>query len=538
MTLSLRSRFSGAARRVFHLDGRQLAVYEWRQGVTQPGPVFPGGEPGLEAFGGYLRETASVPACLLVDAVEEEYRRDTLPHVIGQDRQTLIRHRAKRLFRETPYWYAELQGREAGGRRDDIVLYTVLGNQALLAPWLDVMGRRRVPLVGIYSLPLLSAGLLRYVDLASDHALLVSMQGPGRLRQSFFQGPYLKISRLAHVASAQPSQDVAAILDEVEKLRRYLNSLRLLPRPGALDVYLLGHGEMFAELEREALNTGSVRYHLVDTGDLAWRLGMGRDFDSPYSESLFVQLLLRNRPANHYATPDQTHYFAMRRVRVAMLAASAALMFGSLLWSTLQLVEGVMYRERTAVARQQTDFYTQRYERARAEMPTVPAEPAELKSAVDTARILERTRSTPLPVMQLLGRVLRDYPVLRIHELEWRVRRETGAPRRGGGRGRAVGFAGTTGSNAPGVLAGPREAAVVHGQVFPFDGDFRKALQMVQDFAQALASREGVLDVEVLTMPLNVSPTESLKGDVGASPGADRARFSIRMSVSHGPGRV
>ncbi len=536
MTLSLRSRFSGAARRVFHVDGLQLSVYEWRQGVVQPGPVFPSGEQGLEAFGGYLRETANVPACLLVDVVEEEYRRDTLPHVIGQDRQTLIRHRAKRLFRDTPYWHAELQGREAGGRRDDIVLYAVLSNQALFAPWLDVMGRCRVPLVGIYSLPLLSAGLLRYLDLASDHALLVSLQGPGRLRQSFFQGSHLKISRLAHLAAAQPAQEVAAILEEVEKLRRYLNSLRLLPRSGALDVYLLGHGEMFAELEREALNTGSVRYHLIDTSDLAWRLGMGEDFDSAYSECLFVQLLLRNRPANHYATPEQTHYFAMRRVRLAMLAASVVLMFGSILWSALQLVEGMMYRERTAVARQQTDFYTQRYEEARAAMPTAPAEPAELKAAVDTARVLDRTRTTPFPLMQLLGRVLQDYPALRVHELEWRVQRENGARRRGGGRGRSAAFAGAQGGNTPGTEAGPREAAVVRGEVFPFDGDFRKALQIVEDFAQALASREGVKDVEVLSMPLNVSPTESLKGDVGASPGSDRAGFSIRMSVSHGTG--
>ena len=80
------------------------------------------------------------------------------------------------------------------------------------------------------------------------------------------------------------------------------------------------------------------------------------------------------------------------------------------------------------------------------------------------------------------------------------------------------------------------EVAVIRGQVFPFDGDFRRALEMVESFAQALSGSPGVQDVEVLSMPLNVSPKESLKGDVGASPGTDRARFSVRVSLTHGAG--
>ncbi len=538
MTSSLRSKFSGAARRVFYLDGQHLSVYEWSRGTAQAGRVFRIGDQGLGEFARYLRGTVNVSAFLLVDVVEEEYRRDTLPHVMGQDRQSLIRHRARRIFRDTPYWYAELQGRESGGRRDDIVLYTALSNDGLLAPWLELMGQHQVPLVGIYSLPLLSAGLLRHLNPVSDHALVVSLQGPGRLRQSFFQGVHLKISRLAHLSAAQAPLEVAAILEEVEKLRRYLSSLRLLSRGGSLDVYLLGYGEMLVELARETLSTGPVRYHLIDTAELAWRLGMNGDLVSPYAESLFVQLLLRNRPANHYATPDQTHYFAMRRVRVAMLAASVVLMFGSVLWSGLQWVEGMMYRDRSAVARQQASHYTRRYEQARAAMPDVPAEPAELKAAVDTARTLDRTRASPVPTIMLLGQVLGEYPALRVNQLEWRVGQDPGSQPGSAGIGR-TGGRGVAQQGTGAVVGVPvvaPEVAVVRGQVFPFDGDFRKALEMVEGFAQALSGRQGVQDVEVLSMPLNVSPKESLKGDVGARPAADRARFSVRVSLSHGAG--
>ena len=537
MTSLLRSKFSGSARRVFYVDGQHLSVYEWSRGAVQRVREFRSGDEGLGEFARYLRGTVNVAAYLLVDVVEEEYRRDTLPHVMGQDRQSLIRHRARRVFRDTPYWYAELQGRESGGRRDDIVLYTALSNEGLLAPWLELMQQHQVPLVGIYSLPLLSSGLLRHLSPVSDHALVVSLQGPGRLRQSFFQGVHLKISRLAHVSAAKAPLEAAAILEEVEKLRRYLSSLRLLSRGGALDVYLLGYGEMRAELEREALSTGPVRYHLVDTAELAWRLGMSGDLVSPYAESLFVQLLLRNCPTNHYATPDQTHYFAMRRVRAAMLAASAVLMFGSVLWSGLQWVEGMMYQGQSAFARRQVGHYSLQYEQARAAMPEVPAEPAELKAAVDTARILDETRTMPAPAMGLLGQVLGEYPTLRVDELKWRVGNDSDTQPGSAGIGRRAGR--TVGQRGRGAVAVPvvsPEVAVIRGQVFPFDGDFRKALETVEGFVRALLESKGVQDVEVISMPLNVSPTESLKGDVGARHGADRAVFSVKVALSHGAG--
>ena len=82
----------------------------------------------------------------------------------------------------------------------------------------------------------------------------------------------------------------------------------------------------------------------------------------------------------------------------------------------------------------------------------------------------------------------------------------------------------------------PGQIAVIHGQVLPFDGDFRKALEAVDDFVRALSLSEGISDVEVLSMPLDVSSAVSLTGDVGASLGPGTARFSIKMTFSHGAG--
>ena len=196
-----------------------------------------------------------------------------------------------------------------------------------------------------------------------------------------------------------------------------------------------------------------------------------------------------------------------------------------------------MYEGQSAFARQQVGHYSHQYEHARAAMPDVPAEPAELKAAVDTARILDETRTTPAPAMVLLGQVLGEYPALRVDELQWRVGGDSDTRPGSAGIGRRAGrVAGQPGMGAVAVPVVSPEVAVIRGQVFPFDGDFRKALETVEGFVRALLESKGVQDVEVISMPLNVSPTESLKGDVGARHGADRAVFSVKVELSHGAG--
>ncbi len=533
MISSLRSIFDGLARRVFYADGQDLSVYECQRGVIRESFVFKGDDTGRRALADYLRKTMNVTSYLLVDVVEEEYRRDTLPHVFGQDRRNLIRHRTERAFRDTPYRYAQLQGRVTEGRRDDKVLFSALTNPLLLQAWLDLMLQHKVPLAGIYSLPLLSTSLLPHLHVVSEHSLVVSLQGAGRLRQSLFQDGYLKLSRLAQI-STDPGEEAKDTLEEVEKLHRYLASLRLLPRSGTLDVYLIGHGPMLAALEGESTNTGSIRYHPVDTTDLAQDLGMGEDFSSPYAEGLFVQLMLRGRPAEHYGTPDQTQYFNMRRLRFAMVAAGVVLLAGSTLWAGLQLAEGVLYRERALVGQQQAKYYAQRYEEAKAAMPATPAEPVELKAAVDIARLMEENRATPLRVMTVLGKVLKDYPGLYVNEFQWHVTDDAELQPKDSGFGTA-GLPGNTGLPGGGGASGAvYESSLVYGYVSSFDGDFRKALELVERFAADLSSREGVHAVKIISSPLNVSSSESLRGVVGARPGSDRAPFAIRVVLRHG----
>ena len=94
-------------------------MYHWYNGRIASSYLFDINDEGREYFERYLRQTPNSPIYIMVDVFEEEYRRETIPHVFGPDRQALLSRKQDRLFRDTPYTYTQTQGREEEGRRDE-----------------------------------------------------------------------------------------------------------------------------------------------------------------------------------------------------------------------------------------------------------------------------------------------------------------------------------------------------------------------------------------------------------------------------------
>src|SRR5688572_22681473 len=142
---------------------------------------------GAAEFERYLAALAHEPTRLFTDLTEEDFRLDTVPHVGARDRDAILERKLVQMFRNTPYRHAQLQGREAEGRRDDRVLYTAITNPEVLRPWLDAMERLHVPLEGIHSAAVFSAVMLEELDLVFPHTLLVTFTPGDAMRQSYFR---------------------------------------------------------------------------------------------------------------------------------------------------------------------------------------------------------------------------------------------------------------------------------------------------------------------------------------------------------------
>ncbi len=529
----LRSKFDFLGRRVFFLGSGKLTVYHWHKGGLSNSYVFDATEEGLFHFSRYLEETPDVPVYLLVDIVEEEFRQENVPHVYLADRRTLIARKKNRLFRDSPYVCALMQGRESEGRRDDKVLFTALMNQEILKPWLELLPQHKIPLAGIYSVPILSETLLKSLPGSSTYTLVVSFQQTSGLRQSFFHNQQLKMSRLATTRRLGEVPDASYILEEVGKIHKYLNSLRLTLPDEALDVYLLSHGRLLSDLRTQCNDSALIRYHLVDVNEVGRRIGMKRMLSSPFCEPLFAHLLLKSPPKHNYATPSQTPIYQLHQIRNGLLVGSLLLILGSALWSGFTLMEGIGFRQKRIAAEQKADFYEARYQMARERLKDTPVSPAEIKVAVDLVDTIDQYKTSPFEMMKIISNGLTRFPSIQLEKLDWGASTDPndqiGSTRTRGSENR-IGAPPT--AEATNTSYRFFQIALVTGYLDPFDGNYREALATISEYAETLRTMDSVYDVSVVTLPLDTSSDARLRGTTGSEAG--KANFSVRVVLGMG----
>jgi hypothetical protein len=543
---SLSSVFNLSPRRVFSLTGGQLAVYHWRSGVLSDPHRFPADEAGLRAFNHYLASAPGMTSYLLVDLVEEEFRQETIPHVFGSDRRALLRNRQTRLFRDARFTHSMVQGREAEGRRDDICLFTALIRPELLAPWMSPIMKYKVPLAGIYSVPMLSTALLPKLPVSNRDVLLVTLQASGGLRQTFMSGGQLKISRLAVAPQLDPAQHASYVLTEVEKLRRYLHSLRMLEVGAALEVVLLTGGSLGHDLRNQAASTPEVTFHVLEVGDVAKSIKLKSHLAGAFADGLFAHLLARETPGNHYARSEDLRYMRHNKARSAMGAASVLALLGSIAYSGFQFIESVMMQRDSASLSAQAVFYEERYQIGKqgltesyrkAGLGEVVAQPRELKQAVDMVATLRQYKADPLPLLVALSQGLASFEKIQIQKIDWgtSLNPQADVGDSGGIRARANDF-----RNPVLALGAPLEKGAyfqlsrINGRVEPFDGDYRDALDRVNRFAAALNELDGVEDVRLTRLPFDASSRRRLSGSATQDGRQQEALFELRLVIKVG----
>ncbi|MEX2524703.1 MAG: hypothetical protein WD750_07075 [Gammaproteobacteria bacterium] len=532
MISSLISKFKFTHRRVLFLSAHKAAVYHWYGNDIGSSYLFDTNEEGRAYFERYLHETEKLPTYILTDFFEEEFRQDTVPHVYGPDRRALLERKKGRLFRDTPYFYSRVIDREQEGRRDDRILMTALTNPDLVRPWVQLLDNYKVPLAGIYSVALVTESLLKLFDNPSKHLLMVSLQSLSGLRQTFFHDKQFRISRLITMPRYGTEPYAPHIAEEVEKIRRYLNSMRLISQEDPLEICFLLSADLLEELKKEHEDSSLVQYSFYDVDQLLKSAGSSQTITTPFSDKLFAHQLLKQKPGNFYASSKDRRYFTMRGLRHAMTVSGALLLLGGAAWSGFNLMDGLTFKQNSLTAENKAEFYDQRYQMARERLPATPVEAQDLKVAVDLVETLHQYKTTPLRMVQVISAVAGAHPDIRVDDFQWTASID---PNLNTGGGAAAGRGNTP---RPGEIGYSNvsdrdtgydyyQIARIEGHLEPFNGDYRKAIAVINEFVEELGGREGVYDVSILNLPLDVSSDASLQGNTGAE-GKD-ARFSIRV---------
>ena len=278
-----------------------VAAAHWRGGKIAECLTFANDEGGLADFKEYLARVSDIPAHIMVDAVEEDYRFETLPHAFGGDRADMVSRKLKQHYRNSPYMAATPLGRDTGKRRDDRYLFSALTNPDLIAEWVQAVAARGMPIAGIYLLPMVSAELLGRLDVKATNMLLVAQHATG-LRLTFFRDRQFRLSRLTRGDSGRPENRARNITEEISNTRLYLHALRTMTLDEHLSVLLIDRGD---DLQEEAAvvarDNPSLDCQRIGRSELASRLGIDTALldASPYS--IYLHLLGLKAPQSNLA---------------------------------------------------------------------------------------------------------------------------------------------------------------------------------------------------------------------------------------------
>ncbi|NKB36378.1 MAG: hypothetical protein GKR93_04305 [Gammaproteobacteria bacterium] len=533
MISSLTSKFKYFDRRALFISAHKAAVYHWNKGKISSSYLFDVNEEGREHFKRYLAQTANSPVYIMVDVFEEEYRRETVPHVMGSDRKTLLERKTDRLFRDTQYIYNETQGREEQGRRDDNILLTAITNPGVIKPWIEMMNEHKTPVAGIYSLPLLVSSLLKSRPEPSNHILLVSLQSISGLRQTFIQNGELRISRLVQMPRFGTTPYAPYISEEVEKIQRYLNSLRLIPPDESLEICFLMAGDLKEEIAEGHEDSELIKYHVLEINELATEVGLETNVTSPFSDQLFVSHLLKKTPANQYGADSERRYFSMRRMKYSMLVMSMIFVLAGVLWSGYNLFSGLSFKQQSIAADLRQKFYSARYNMARERLPETPVEPMDLQQGVELSNSMKSYKTTPIDTVKAISRGLNQFPRVKLKSVSWvstiDPNVELGGELQLEANKSKIGF-----SQVSYTDTGYRfyHVALIDGYLDPFQGDYRRAIETINELAVRMGEQKSVHDVAIISLPLDVSSSTSLTGDAQST--AKLANFSIRIVIGVG----
>jgi len=273
-----------------------VTVADWRGNRIVECRTFADNEAGHADFKDYLTQFANVPVHILVDAVEEDYRFETLPHASGRDRADMVARKIKQHYRNTPYTAAVLLGRDTDKRRDDRWLFSALTNPELIADWLQSVAARGLPVAGIYLLPLVNAELLEKLDAKATNTLIVAQHASG-LRLTFFHDRRFRLSRLTRGDGGRPENRARYFTEEISNTRLYLHALRTMTLDEHLTVLLIDRSDELQEVAAGvARDNPSLECVRLDRRELIARLGIDATLldASPYA--VYLHLLGLKEP--------------------------------------------------------------------------------------------------------------------------------------------------------------------------------------------------------------------------------------------------
>ena len=515
-------------KQLFYLNNSNVTAYTWTKGSLSIVQEFPNDLFGQEAFSAYLAGNDKATAYILVDLIEESFQRDTLPHVTGSARATLIKRRIGQIYRDTPFRQGMVQGREKTGRKDDQVLFSALTNPVLVKPWVDALVEKNIPLAGIFSLPLLSPVLHKKFKLDSGPLLLVTHQSSG-LRQSYLQDGSLVFSRITPLSNQDPAAIADTVTQELAKTRQFLASTRQLPIGAMINIALIANDENLNALRTVCEDTSTVLHRFIALDEASHAVGLKSMRGMSTCDPIFLSLLGNRAPDRHYALLEQERFYKLWQTRTAIYGLSAATVVGGIVWAGMTALAILDTQQKNSEMEAGIRSAENQYQAIIRSMPSTVTKPQNMKDTVDIEKMISQNTPEPVALFSTVSQALAGVPEIRINQMQWQLS-ETAPTSNAAEPPPMLRPAAETAPSIGliGIPKKPYQILTIEGIIDPFQNDYRSALDSANRFTTAL-TRNKQLQVEVMQAPLDIRPTVKLNGKAGIDDDKATANFIMKL---------
>jgi hypothetical protein len=237
-------------------------------------------------------------------------------------------------------------------------------------------------------------------------------------------------------------------------------------------------------------------------------------------------------PVGNVAPTTATLGYRRYRARRAIYAACAGVAAMATIWS------GINGWQAYGVNRQAADVATQiaaqdiQYQQITRQFPPSPTTGENLKLAVEVAKALRENARDPVPMMAFVSSALEPTGNVIVREFGWRH----GLTEIEKGVDNTAASAPPTG---PAIAGAPpparRQSAYLTGEIRPFRGDYRAAIDTINNLAARLRLHPAVMEVRTSKMPLNVSPKAALSGNTLDTARAESSSAEFELIIVFKP---
>ncbi|HSH54522.1 MAG TPA: hypothetical protein VK967_05780 [Methylotenera sp.] len=485
----------------------------WSAGKLQGNQVFTNDDGGHAAFTEFLQQHPATPVYLIADAVEEDYRLESLPHTSGGAKRELIERKLNQFYRGLEYRTAHFINRSPDKRKDDRFLFVALNNDEFLQAWVKIIESVEAELVGVYLLPMLSQVLVRQLKLMAPHILLCEKLSSG-LRQTYLHNGRLRMSRLVSNVPNAANQLGYFYLVETEKTRLYLISQRFISRETPLNLVFVSVDGDTQQISRGISQEQGLECSDVNLSPFVKNMGLPASLIHQMPELLHMHLLATGYSVDNLAPTRLTKQYQFGKIQQSIKIATVVLSVVGISVAAFIFKQALGYKADFNQATQDTQIQQHRYDEVAKDFPVTSIGATDLKTAVDIDKTIASYPKSPRRVMQVVSAALEKSPEVQLNRLRWLLTNDINVK----DDDKSITVAVPTANNqqvnqAVAIdLTKLNELGFVTAEIAGFTGDYRGALNSVNRFVATLRADNRVAAVEVLQEPVNVSSYVDLQG--------------------------